>query len=381
MSDDTRCNEIGKKILLPISENGYAGNSLDAAIATAICIGVVNPQASGIGGDVFITYKSSKNGGETYTLDGRAMGPINAQPEDYLTYDDTTLGPQAIATFGTIKSFHLAHQKFGQTEWKNLFLDSIELCKNYTISASLYEAIEDKQRFIIPQRTNPDYDKIYNLDSIFYDFGLKRIKYEGEYVQDLALSETLRRVSENPASFYTDSVFRDEILADLNDLKKEGSSRADFLTKRDFDFYQPIQAIGLDETKTIFLENLDVNVLSPPNPSSGPLLQFMLGVWDLYHQDKNFNYQPTTLNYQRIVEIFKYTHGIRSNLGDYNIETYLKPLVENLTNPNYWREIKSQINDNYTSQDPLDYGANYTVPEDHGTSQIGVIFKNGGHVE
>lgn len=53
ISDDERCNIIGKVIL----EKG--GSLVDGIIAVTLCIGVVNPQSSGIGGGFFMTYIAS----------------------------------------------------------------------------------------------------------------------------------------------------------------------------------------------------------------------------------------------------------------------------------------------------------------------------------
>jgi gamma-glutamyltranspeptidase len=47
-ADNSRCSEIGVNVL------SKRGNAVDAAVAVALCQGVVNPVASGIGGGAFI---------------------------------------------------------------------------------------------------------------------------------------------------------------------------------------------------------------------------------------------------------------------------------------------------------------------------------------
>lgn len=44
MTDVTRCTSLGFEIL------GRQGSSVDAAIAAALCLGIVHPHTSGIGG-------------------------------------------------------------------------------------------------------------------------------------------------------------------------------------------------------------------------------------------------------------------------------------------------------------------------------------------
>src|SRR5580658_5394059 len=58
------------------------GNAVDAAIAAALALGVVNSYNSGIGGGCFILIRSAK--GELACIDGREMAPAAATPEMYV---------------------------------------------------------------------------------------------------------------------------------------------------------------------------------------------------------------------------------------------------------------------------------------------------------
>ena len=53
-SDQPVCSQVGISILKDLD-----GNAADAAIATALCLGVVNPTSSGIGGGAFILVHST----------------------------------------------------------------------------------------------------------------------------------------------------------------------------------------------------------------------------------------------------------------------------------------------------------------------------------
>lgn len=48
-TDHGRCSEIGRDVLI------HGGNAVDAAIAALMCVGVVSPQSSGVGGGFIMT--------------------------------------------------------------------------------------------------------------------------------------------------------------------------------------------------------------------------------------------------------------------------------------------------------------------------------------
>ena len=52
------------------------GNAIDAAVATALCQGVMNPMASGIGGGGFMLVRSAQ--GQSLVIDMREVAPSGA---------------------------------------------------------------------------------------------------------------------------------------------------------------------------------------------------------------------------------------------------------------------------------------------------------------
>ena len=69
-TDDGRCSEIGMSALQ------QGGNAIDASVAAALCLGVVSPASSGIGGGAFIVVKIA--GGEAIAYDSRETAPLRA---------------------------------------------------------------------------------------------------------------------------------------------------------------------------------------------------------------------------------------------------------------------------------------------------------------
>lgn len=70
-ADDGRCSEIGASFLRK------GGHAVDAAVATTLCVGVVNPMASGIGGGSFLIVSSSEDS-KAEAFDMRETAPLAA---------------------------------------------------------------------------------------------------------------------------------------------------------------------------------------------------------------------------------------------------------------------------------------------------------------
>jgi len=61
-ADEERCSAIGRDSLR------LGGNAVDATVATALCLGVVNPMASGIGGGAFLLLRLANGSSEIYDM-------------------------------------------------------------------------------------------------------------------------------------------------------------------------------------------------------------------------------------------------------------------------------------------------------------------------
>ncbi|GFS36224.1 gamma-glutamyl transpeptidase 4 [Actinidia rufa] len=75
-ADDGRCSEIGASVLR------QGGHAVDAAVATALCLGVVNPMASGVGGGAFMIVRSSSLS-QTLAFDMRETAPLASSQDMY----------------------------------------------------------------------------------------------------------------------------------------------------------------------------------------------------------------------------------------------------------------------------------------------------------
>ncbi|OCW97491.1 gamma-glutamyltransferase [Alishewanella sp. HH-ZS] len=116
--------EAGKRILQA------GGSAIDAAIATQLMLGLVEPQSSGIGGGAFILHFQADSGQLT-SFDGRETAPAAAGPwlfaEDgkVLGWREAYVGGKSVGVPGVLRALADAHQQFGKLPWAALFTDTI----------------------------------------------------------------------------------------------------------------------------------------------------------------------------------------------------------------------------------------------------------------
>jgi gamma-glutamyltranspeptidase/glutathione hydrolase len=108
------------------------GNAVDAAIATALTLGVVDNHNSGLGGGCFILIRQPD--GKILAIDGREMAPARATRDMYLVDGKadpelSTTGPLAVAVPGALAAYSHALDKVGQKSLADLILPAAKLAE------------------------------------------------------------------------------------------------------------------------------------------------------------------------------------------------------------------------------------------------------------
>jgi gamma-glutamyltranspeptidase/glutathione hydrolase len=186
------------------------GNAVDAAIATALVLNLVEPQSSGLGGGGFLVFYSAARR-KVDTIDGRETAPLAAKPDRFLNPDGTPMkfftavvGGRSIGTPGYLRMLELAHRKYGKLAWARLFAPAIKLATDgFPVSDRLHMlAAEDPYL-----RQSP------SAKGYFYHAAGTPLAV-GEIVKNPALARVFTELATRGAdAFYTGAIAQDMVRA------------------------------------------------------------------------------------------------------------------------------------------------------------------------
>jgi gamma-glutamyltranspeptidase/glutathione hydrolase/leukotriene-C4 hydrolase len=381
-TDHEECSTLGAHILKK------GGNAMDAAIAAALCVGVLSPASSGIGGGCFILHYNAATK-ESDFIDAREVAPAAATPDMYK--NDTTAsqdGAKAIAVLGELKGLHLAWEKFGSAldpsspvKWYDLVRPSAVMASEWSIGHYLAHVLENEWDLI---NSSPDYADLAAL----YTRPDGSMKRAGDKVQQPQLHMTLNRVAVDGPSF----IYATEAQTLANEIIAKGG----IITKEDISSYEPTERTPI--TTTV----LGAKYLGAPPPSSGggaiaTILKFMGGFDDVPMPAQS---KMNDLYTHRLVEGMKHAFGLRMNLGDPDFVD-VHEVMAAMVNDTYIDGLRGHCSDTdvlpqkwyggkfggFQEDMTVDNGDNAmrkmrgsVLPTDHGTTHISVTDSLGNAV-
>ncbi|MGH3674497.1 MAG: gamma-glutamyltransferase, partial [Mycobacterium sp.] len=188
------------------------GTAADALVTAQAVLGLVEPQASGIGGGGFLLYYDAASG-SVQAYDGREVAPA-AATENYLRWisdtDRTEPKPDArasgrsIGVPGILRLLQDAHAEHGKTGWRDLFNPAVTLADSgFDISPRLAAAIADAAPELRADQQAAAY--FLNPDG--------SPKTAGTRLTNPAYSKTLGVIATDPESFYTGDIARNIVAA------------------------------------------------------------------------------------------------------------------------------------------------------------------------
>src|SRR5437762_360569 len=104
------------------------GNAVDAAVATALALSVVEPMMSGLGSDGFYNVFDAASG-RAIVFNGTGPAPRAATPDRYAAGIPRT-GPMSVSVPGLVAGLGMMHRQFGRLPWRDLFMEAVRYARD-----------------------------------------------------------------------------------------------------------------------------------------------------------------------------------------------------------------------------------------------------------
>ena len=230
------------------------GSAVDAAIAVQMMLGVVEPQASGIGGGGFLLHYDAATQAIT-VYDGRETAPAGATPTMFLDAGGKPLGFRAavvsgisVGVPGALAMLELAHKERGKLPWRDLFDPAVAAARD---------------GFAVPPRLA---NWLIRIPGLREEPGIRAVYFNadgsprkaGERMANPDLAATMRLIADQGI----DAFYRGPIAAEMVD-RVRGHARPGTLSLADLADYRPVKREAVCGPYRLWV------VCGMPPPSSG----------------------------------------------------------------------------------------------------------------
>ncbi|MBI3016174.1 MAG: gamma-glutamyltransferase [Candidatus Tectomicrobia bacterium] len=335
------------------------GNAVDAAVAMAFVLGVVEPHSSGIGGGGFMLIRSGRSG-EITALDYREKAPARASRDMYLDKSGnvvpglSTEGYRAAAVPGTVAGLTLALQKYGSKTLPQVLSPAIRYAdQGFPVSAYLREQIKSQQEKLA---------KFPDSRRIFLHNG--NPPQVGEILVQKELANTLKAVAQKGVR-----IFYEGSIADIID--REMRKNGGLMREDDLAAYRAVLRPPVRGTYRGY------EIVSMPPPSSGGVhLIQILNILEGYDLHRMGRHSAAAVHLE--VEAFRRAYADRAQfLGD---PGFVKIPVAGLLSKPYATALRGKIDlDRATPSREVKPG-NPAAYESPSTTHLSVVDREGNAV-
>jgi gamma-glutamyltranspeptidase/glutathione hydrolase len=300
------------------------GNAVDAAVAVALTLGVVDGDNSGLGGGCFFLFRRAN--GSLIAIDGRETAPTAATGDMFIRQGkaDTELsqtGSLASGVPGSLAAYEYAVQHFGKRTLKQLILPAADIAeRGFTLDASYARRL---------QSVAADMARFDSTRAVFFKDAKPLAK--GDVLKQPDLAATYRRIAEQGSDWFYRGPFAQ---ATEDWMKRNGG----LLTASDFRHYK----LALREP--LITTYRGYTIVGFPPPSSGGVhvaeILNLLENFDLKSLD-----EPTRLHV--IAEAMKLAFADRAYwLGDPDFAHVPRGLVDK----EYGTALAAKINRDHVTE-------------------------------
>jgi gamma-glutamyltranspeptidase/glutathione hydrolase len=351
VSDNPLATQAGMEIL------NAGGTAVDAAVATAFALGVVDPSASGLGGGGFMVIYQAKEK-KAHALDFRETAPAASKREQYMKGGKpvaslSLTGPLAVAVPGEVVGLAEALKRFGTMPLPAVMAPAMRYATDgFAIQPRLRYALERQLGNI---RKSADFARVMLVKN--------EIPADGEMLRQRELGAALKAIAEQgPEVFYQGWIGQ----AIAERIKKEGG----VLTLEDLKGYKPVwrePIVGRYRKWTV--------ITMPPPSSGGVALLQMLNTLEGHQLSLIGHDSPTYLHL--VAEVMKYAFADRAqHLGD---PDFAQVPVDKLISKDYAASIRGRISSSKTYP-AKHYGPGASPPEKGGTTHFSIVDRFGNAV-
>ena len=406
-SDHGRCSDAGAAILRA------GGNAADAAVTTALCLGVHNPMASGIGGGALILVRGAK--GAVTAIDAREAAPAGAAADMYGSSDTASLeGGLAVGVPMELWGLHTLHADHGsgRVAWADLVRPAADAARAGFEAHPYMVAAVSAPRALARLKASPALAAAFLVKDAAAPGGYRPPRVNETCCARPALAATLDAVGrDGPAALYSGA--RAAALA--ADVRAAGG----ILTEAD------LAAAAARSAPPLTTRAWGMDFYVPPPPSSGAALLAALAIAAGWEAPLPFE---RGLGAHRLVEAMKHGMALRVGMGDVGAcgagagggeedgssgatapspspavspprrhfhllaaadaadpacfpgTSHVPALIADALTPAFAARLRASIADNATAP-PASYGGRWGMgaagaglpPEDHGTSHLSVV--------
>ena len=326
------------------------GNAVDAACATALALGVCEPQASGIGGQSLAILHIN---GKTIAVDGSSRAPSLAHNTFFEKHSRRFIGYKATTVPSTLATLGYLNEKYGVLDWETIVKPSIRIAKRgYKITKLQHNLQVDNLPKFFKVKSKSGAKYFLKDGAVPYDIG-------DVFVQD-DLSETLQHIAKY--GYYS---FYQGMIAKIID--KDMKINKGFLRKEDLAFIpEPI------ERKPISRRYRGIRVYTMPPPTAGDTMLLVLMM--LSNLKKSFLRKRTPQSYHFVAETFRKALLYRTQ-RKFNPRTYHQIDEKTHLSRSFAKSLSKTIRDSIDPDLPLKES-----PDIEDTTHLSVMDKEGNAV-
>ncbi|HUQ01404.1 MAG TPA: gamma-glutamyltransferase [Kofleriaceae bacterium] len=291
-------NEVASKVGAEALADG--GNAVDAAVATALALGVVSPGSSGIGGGGFALVWDA----DTHTLhvyDFREVAPAALDPGDFVVGGKpepklAQEGGLAVGVPGEVRGLAAMTRRHGRLSWRRLVAPAARLARDGAAASGFFAYVSaDTMPDLPPGPTWAPMRALLGGDAPIAP---------GEIVVRGSLARTLLAIARDPEAFYRGPIADDTIAT----IRAAGG----VMTAQDLAAYQIVERAALWGTWR------GHRLATMPIPSSGGVIILeALGILERTPYDLRTLGAGTAPTFHVIAEALKHAFADRAKLlGD-----------------------------------------------------------------